>query len=132
MASRNATRPRSGFTLIEVLVALVILAVALTAASRAARVATDSAQESRLHTLATWVAQNRIAELTASRAFPATGNTSGHGRMAGVEFDWKETVASTPNPGFRKFTIDVLRPADTQILVTLNAYLTQPGSTPTP
>ena len=115
-----------GFTLIEVLVALAILAIALAAAARAANVATDSAQETRLRTLATWIAQNRMAELTAIRSFPGAGNVSGRSSMAGIEFEWRQATSETPNAAFRKVEIKVLRPGETQSLTTLNAYLVRP------
>ena len=115
-----------GFTLIEVLVALTILAIALAAASRAARVATDSAQETRLRTLATWVAQNRIAELTATNAFPGVGNVNGNSAMAGAEFSWQQATSTTPNAAFRRVELTVLQPGDTRYLVKLNAYLVRP------
>lgn len=114
-----------GFSLIEVLVALVILGVGLAAASRAASVSTDSARETRLRTLATWVAQNRIAELTATRSFPATGSMDGRSTLASTEFEWKQITYATPNPTFRKVELQVLRPGQAQTLVSLNAYLTQ-------
>ncbi len=116
------------FTLVEVLVALTIVAVALAAAARAARVATDTAEEARLRTLATWVAQNRIAERDMSRVFPSAGVNQGSANMAGIDFSWTETVSETPNPAFRKLTVQVQRPQDTQTLVTLNAYLVRSGS----
>ena len=115
-----------GFTLIEVLVALAILAIALAAAARAANVATDSAQETRLRTLATWIAQNRVAELTATKVFPSAGTIRGRGSMAGLEFEWRQVTSETPNAAFRKVEITVLRPARAQSLVTLNAYLVRP------
>lgn len=116
----------AGFTLIEVLVALAILAIALAAAARAANVATDSAQETRLRTLATWIAQNRVAEMTATNAFPAAGTVSGRSTMAGIDFEWQQTTSETPNAAFRKVELKVLRPARSQSLVTLNAFLVRP------
>jgi general secretion pathway protein I len=116
----------TGFTLIEILVALTILAIALAAAVRAASVATDSAQETRLRTIATWIAQNRVAELTATNVFPPAGTISGRGSMAGIEFEWQQVTTETPNAAFRKVELKILRPAQAQSLVTLNAYLARP------
>ena len=115
-----------GFTLVEVLVALTILAIALAAAARAANVATDSAQDTRMRTLATWIAQNRVAELTATKSFPAAGTVNGRSSMAAMEFEWRQVTSETPNAAFRKVEIKVLRPGGTQSLVTLNAYLVRP------
>ena len=121
----------SGFTLIEVLIALVILAVALAAAARAASVATVSAEESKLRTLATWVAQNRIALLTATRSFPASGTATGTGAIGGIDFEWQQTASDTPNAAFRKIDVRVFRPKDSQTLTSLTAYLVQPiGESP--
>ena len=120
-----------GFTLIEVIIALVILAIALAAAARAANVATVSAEESKLRTLATWVAQNQVALLTATRSFPASGTASGKSTLGGIAFDWQQTTSDTPNAAFRKIEIRVFRPNDPQTLTSLTAYLVQPvGITP--
>jgi general secretion pathway protein I len=121
----------AGFTLIEVLVALAILAIALAAAARAANVAIDSAQETRLRTLATWIAQNRVAELTATNAFPPPGILSGRSSMAGFDFEWRQVTTETPNAAFRKVQLAILRPAQAQTLVTMTAHLVRPpGSGP--
>lgn len=99
-----------GFTLIEVLIALAILAIALTAAVRAASVATDSANETKLRTLATWIAQNRIALVSTSAVFPPVGESNGRETMANIEFAWKQKISNTPNSAFRKIEVQVLRP----------------------
>ena len=120
-----------GFTLIEVIIALVILAIALAAAARAASVATVSAEESKLRTLATWVGQNQVALLTATRSFPASGTATGKSTLGGIAFDWQQTTSDTANAAFRKIEIRVFRPNDPQTLTNLTAYLVQPvGITP--
>ena len=130
-SNRDAPESSTGFTLIEVLVALTILAIALAAASRAASVATDSAREARLRTIATWVAQNRIAELTATKIFPTAGTTNGRAQMAGIDFEWRQLTSETPNAAFRKIELSILRPGEAQSLTTMNAYLTRaPGLSP--
>lgn len=115
-----------GFTLIEVLVAVAILAVALAATSRAAGVATDSALETRQRLLATWAAQNRIAELRARRVFPPAATTRLTTEQAGLALLLEETVSDTPNPAMRKVDIAVAdaRTPD-RVMTRLTAYVSQ-------
>ncbi len=116
------------FTLIEVLIALAILAIALAAAMRAAGTATVSAEQVKLNTYATWVAENRIAELTARRAFPSAGSSNGQSDMAGITFQWTQVVSTTANSAFRKIEVAVTRPDGDYKFATLTAYLTQVDS----
>jgi general secretion pathway protein I len=96
-----------GFTLIEVLVALAILAVALAAAIRSASLAADGTIEVRERLLATFVAQNRLAEYAARTLWPDVGTRSGSADQGGLAFTWRETVTATPNPRFRRIEVRV-------------------------
>jgi general secretion pathway protein I len=105
--------PRSrGFTLVEVLVALAIVAVALAAAGRSVALSTDSAADHRLRVLAGFVAENRMAELSARRAWPGIGVTEGTEGQAGIEFRWRAEVVATPHPLLRRVEIQVTDPDD--------------------
>lgn len=121
----------AGFTLIEVLIALAILSIALAAAMRAASMATVSAEEAKLRTYATWVAQNRAAELTARRVFPAVGIENGGAEMGGIAFRWTATSNETPNSAFRKTEIAVTR-EDPRKLAVLTVYLSRNADLPLP
>jgi general secretion pathway protein I len=96
-----------GFTLIEILIAVAILAVALAATTRAASVATDGALQTRQRLLATWAAQNRIAELRARRVFPALATTRMDAEQAGLALVIEESVVETPNPTIRRVELNV-------------------------
>jgi general secretion pathway protein I len=129
MKRSNISRFSHGFTLIEVLIALAILAIALAATMRATGLATNTAADVKMRTYATWVAQNRIAELTATRAFPSAGTNNGQATMAGVNFEWKQEANDTPNPNFRKVDVTVSLPGESSYLVKMTGYLTRAPNT---
>jgi general secretion pathway protein I len=78
-----------GFTLVEVLVALAIVAIALAAASRSVALSTTSALDHKLRVLAGFVAENRMGELSARRAWPGIGVSEGSELQAGIDFRWR-------------------------------------------
>jgi general secretion pathway protein I len=104
------TPRNSGFTLVEVLVALAIVAIALAAASRSVALSTGSANAHRLQVLAGFVAENRLAELAARRAWPAIGLLEGTERQAGIDFSWQAEVFSTPHLRLRRVEVRVMDP----------------------
>ena len=113
-----------GFTLVEVLVALAIVAVALAAGMRAVAQSADGATTLKERTLALWVAQNRLARAQLVRPAPVRGVTEGDETQAAVRFAWRETVSDTPNPAFRKVEIVVARPdAPEYALARLTGYV---------
>ena len=132
MRSHPATgRPRSGeriagFTLIEILVAVAILAVALAATTRAASVATDGAVQTRQRLLATWVAENRIAELRARGVFPDAATNNFNTEQGGLALGVEETVTETPNPTIRRVDLAVSEAADpARVLARLTGYVSK-------
>jgi general secretion pathway protein I len=103
-----ADRRRRGFTLIEVLVALAIIAVALSAGMRALAQSADGASSLKARTLAMWVAENRLARMQIGELSSAEG--SGDETQAGLRFAWRQTITATPNPAFRRIEVVVTEP----------------------
>lgn len=120
--------PRSfGFTLLEVLIALAIIAIALIAASRAGLMMTDSELQIERRTLAHWVAENRLAEHTARRDGLEIGTQNGNAKMGGLEFLWKETTSGSANDQFRRMEVVVTLPDQPDyVLARLVGYLGKP------
>ena len=101
-----------GFTLIEILVALAIVAVALLAGVRAAGSMTHANTEVRLRALAQLSADNRVAELRAAAAFPPIGTRTVACPQGPAKLECVEEVKSTPNPLFRRVEVRVYRGAE--------------------
>ena len=114
-------RPR-GFTLLEVMVALAIIAIALSAGLRAAGVLTDNAGRLADVTTAQWCADNQLTALRLARAFPGVGDADFRCEQLGRGFDGKLITRPTPNPNFRRVDAVVLDEAG-RPLVTISTVL---------
>lgn len=108
------TRSR-GFTLIEVLVSLGIVAIALVAGLQATASLTLNAQRQSDVLLAHMCAENELIRLRLARQMPAVGDSVQPCEQAGLAFRVRLTVAPTPNPNFRRVDAQVLA-AETPIV----------------
>lgn len=99
-----------GFTLVEVLVALVIVAAGAAAVLSALNGAASSTTYLRDKTFAQWIAANRIAELRLARAQPRDGTDDGELDYAGQRWIWRQEIADADIPGLRRVDVSV-RPA---------------------
>ncbi len=121
---------RAGFTLVEVLVALAIVSIALLAALRAAGQGTTNVEELRSRLLASWVAENVLAEHRARSDWLALGVRRGTELEAGLEFIWREEITATESPLFRRVDVFVfLAPEETRSLARLTGFVVQSGRT---
>ncbi|WP_284615824.1 type II secretion system minor pseudopilin GspI [Aquabacterium humicola] len=113
---------RAGFTLVEVLVALAIVAITLSAGLKAAGALTNNAQRLADVTAAQWCADNQLTNLRLARQFPGTGDSDFECQQLGREYRGQLQVRPTPNPNFRRVEARVLDDQG-QLLVTLTTIL---------
>lgn len=107
-------RAAGGFTLIEILVALVVVAVALGAIVAETGNYVGNAAHMRDRTIAHWVAMNRVAEQHVASDWPATGDTTGTALMAEREWYWKMTVSETEDSDVRRIDVEVRAARDAE------------------
>jgi general secretion pathway protein I len=101
-----------GFTLIEVLVALAIVAIGMAAVLESIGSSADSAVYLRDKTLAEWIALNQLAQARLSTQLPAIGNTDGELEYAGRHWRWRQEVSEGGFPGILRIDVSVQQ-ADT-------------------
>jgi general secretion pathway protein I len=103
------TMPRrpSGFTLLEVLVALVIVGTALAAGLRAVGSLTSNSAGLRASMMATWSAENRLVQIRIGREFPAVGKRSFPCPQGDLNLVCEEEVLTSPNPLLRRIEVSV-------------------------
>lgn len=101
-----------GFTLLEVLVALVVVGTALGASLRAVGSLTQNSDGLRASMMATWSAENRLAQIRLAHEFPPLGKRSAACPQGDLRLTCEEEVFATPNPFFRRVEVSVFNADD--------------------
>lgn len=122
-----------GFTLIEVLVALSVLALALGATIAAVTHYADATHYLRNKTFASWVAHNLMTEASLRSTWPAVGEkTEDEVTFADQNWAWRAKTEQTPDPTMIRVDVSVWPPGlkrdKAQPLFTLSGFFAKPGS----
>jgi general secretion pathway protein I len=104
----RCTARQRGFTLVEVLVALSIVAIALMAGLQATTALTRNALRQSDIILAQLCAENELVQARLSRQMPSVGDSQVSCEQAGRQLTVAVSVRPTPNPSFRRMDAQVL------------------------
>ncbi len=120
---------KNGFTLIEVMVALAVIALGLAAVIKTVTSTTNNTIYLRDKTFAYWVAQNQLAELEVLENSPAKGFTDGEEKLAGLTWYWTRKVDATEDPDTNRVEVSVRKDKDksAQNYATLVTLIFSPG-----
>ena len=100
-------RPTGGFTLIEVLIALIVVSLVLAASMRAGGTMIVTQDTLRRATLAGWSAENTLADVRLPRTYPALGISEAPCPQIDIDMVCVVEVRTTPNPAMRRVDVRV-------------------------
>ncbi len=117
---------QSGFTLIEVMIALVLLAVSLGAVL--ASVNQHSFQLTRSHERfhAHRVAMHVAGQYKVTKRWPSTGVHEDTIKVAEAQWNWKATTTNTPDEHVRKIVIEVFAPGNSDSDAKVTIFQSRP------
>jgi len=96
-----------GFTLIECLVALLIIAIVLASSTRAIGLSVDDVREVYIRQVANWSVENQANQYWIDGVYPDLGKTKKYVTLAVIDFIIQSDILTTPNPYFRRIEISV-------------------------
>ncbi len=115
-----------GFTLIEVMVALAIVALALAGAAISMSQMASNASSLRDRTYASWIAQNKITEMRLSGEIPDVDITSGEIQFAGSDWAWEADVSETGVENLLRVDVSVGYAGDDDFVRTVTGFVGEP------
>ncbi|MCB1821798.1 MAG: type II secretion system minor pseudopilin GspI [Candidatus Competibacteraceae bacterium] len=122
----------TGFTLLEVLVALAVLAIAMGAIINAATQSIASTAYLRDQTFAGWVTLNKVNELLLDpEPWPEEGSQQGNAELANRAWRWEARFAKTDDPDLRRLEVTVRSAENASALSVLTAFKAKPPELPT-
>ncbi len=119
-------RSRRGFTLIEVVVALAIVGFAMASVAGVMNRMISDAEALRDRTYASWIAQNKIAEMRLSGVMPEVSATSGELDYGNGRWFWRAVVSETGIENFRRVDVSVSYVESDYVVRTVTGFVGVP------
>ena len=120
----------NGFTLLEVMIALFVIAVALGGVIKVMGNAALNTSRLSNKTFAQWVALNRVAKLQIGSQWPKFGETKGDDEMANQKWRWVQKTIKTDDKNVKRIELSVWKEEDDSSAspyVTVVGFLANPG-----
>jgi len=115
-----------GFTLVEVMVALAIIALSLTAIAAKMSRMIDTSNSMRERTYASWIAQNKITELRLANVIPEVSTTSGDVEYADQTWRWRAVVSESGVENLFRVDVEVLYADGDAVIRKVTGFIGEP------
>ena len=122
----QCARQFKGFTLIEVMVALVIIGLSLMAVAGKMVQMLNAANTMRDRTYASWIAQNKITELRLANVVPEVSASSGEVDYAGTEWAWRAVVSETDVENLYRVDVTISFPGQDPLMRPVTGFIGEP------
>ena len=127
MISRNSPFSRDrGFTLIEVMVALVVVALSLSAVMAVVARQVNFASVLQERTYASWIAQNKLAEMRLAGIMPEVSTTSGEVEYGNTSWEWRAVVSETGIENFMRIDVSITHIESEYVIRTVTGFMGEP------
>jgi len=117
---------RRAFTLVEVMVALAIIALSLTAVAAKMSRMIDTSNSMRERTYASWIAQNKIAEMRLANEMPDVSSTSGEVDYANLTWRWRAIVSESGVENLYRVEVEVSDASGDAVIRKVNGFIGEP------
>lgn len=125
--TRQISRRAAGFTLIEVLVALIVASLALVGVMASISQMIDASTSIRDRTYANWIAQNKITELRLQNVIPEVSQTNGEVEYADLEWAWEATISETGVENLFRVDVDIAFAGSDDVIWRTTGFIGEPG-----
>ena len=124
---RKISKRSGGFTLIEVMVALIIAALALVGVMASISQMIDASTSIRDRTYANWIAQNKITELRLQNVLPEVSESNGEVDFADLEWGWEATISETGVENLFRVDVDISFADSDEIIWRSTGFIGEPA-----
>ncbi len=121
-------RKSAGFTLLEVMIALIVVGLTLLAMAGKMGRMLNAANTMRDYTFASWIAHNKITEMRLANVVPEVSSSSGEIEYAGVDWAWRAVVSETGIDNLYRVDVTISYPDSDPIMRPVTGFIGEPAS----